>query len=261
MNDLKVFDQLAADITLFVAPTKAIKVSDAKSSNAAIEVAQSIKGYLSAVEKKRKEMVAPLNAQVKAINDYCKTITSPLDEADAYVRSQLNTFAAEQARLARIEAARIEAERMEIERKAQEERARVENELRLKQEAEAEALAESVNKWGAENGDVDATFAIINEKQERELAEEQVRLDREAAVRANEFKQRQFDANEMKIKNTRGTMKVRVIDLNLIPKEFLIITPNEKALVAVGKSGMKIPGVEFYEEFAVAIGRTTRMSG
>ena len=108
MNELKQFDQLAADITLFVAPTKSIKVSDAKSIDAAIEVAQSIKGYLAAVDKKRKELVGPLNAQVKAINDYCKQITAPLDEADTYVRTQLNVFAAEQARLARIEAERIE---------------------------------------------------------------------------------------------------------------------------------------------------------
>lgn len=260
MNDLKVFDQLAADITIFVAPTKSIKVTDAKSSNSAIEVAQNIKSYLAMVDKKRKELVGPLNAQVKAINDYCKHITAPLDDADTFVRSQLNVFAAEQARLAKIEAARIEAERIEIERKAQEARAQAEEELRIKQEAEAEAVAESIGKWGADNGDVDAELAVVDEKQQREWAEEQARLDREAAVRDIEAKQRQYDANEMKIKNTRGTMKVRILDVNLIPKEFLIVTPNEKALIAVGKSGMKIPGVEFYEEFSVAIGSTTRMA-
>lgn len=258
MNDLKVFDKLAADITLFVAPTKALKVTDAQSSASAIEVVKTIKEYTSGVEKKRKELVGPLNAQVKAINDYCKQITAPLDEADAHVRGQLNVFAAEQERIRRIEEARIESERIQAERVAQEERAKAERELAERQVAEAEALAESVNKWGAENGDVEAVNNEIAERQEREWAEEKARLDREAAVRANEFRQKEFDARQVGVSNTRATLKMRVLEVGLIPKEFLIITPNEKALLAVGKTGANIPGVQFYEEFAVAIGRNTR---
>lgn len=259
MNDLKVFDALAADITLFVAPTKTLKVTNPESSQQAIVVAQNIKSYITQVESKRKELVGPLNAQVKAINDYCKQITAPLVDADTHVRGQLNVFAAEQERIRRIEAERIERERLEAERIARIERERIEEELRLKQEAEAEAQAAAVNRWGAENGDIDALNAEINAKQEREWAEKQAELDRQAAIRQVESQQKQFDAKANTITNTRATLKVRVIDLNLIPKEFLLITVNEKALVAVGKSGMKIPGVEFYEDFAVAIGRTTRM--
>lgn len=258
MNDLKVFDSLAADITLFVAPTKALKVNSTESSATAIEVAKTIKEYTSSVEKKRKELVGPLNAQVKAINDYCKQITAPLDEADAHVRGQLNVFAAELERVRRAEEARIERERIQAEREAREAREKAERELAERQVAEAEALAESVNKWGAENGDIEAVNNEINERQEREWAEEKARLDREAALRANEFRQKEFDARLVGVSNTRATLKVRILDINLVPKEFLIVTPNEKALLAVGKTGAKIPGVEFHEEFAVAIGRTTR---
>lgn len=259
MNELKEFDTLVADITLFVAPTKNIRVTDPVSSQSAIEVAQRIKSFVSMVEDKRKELVGPLNARVKAINEYCKKISAPLTEADSHVRSQLNAFAAEQERLRRIEEARIEAERRAAEEKAAEERRKAEEALRLKLEAEAEAEAEAASMFGIEGGDMEKLNADIVAKQDREWAEKQAQLDREAAIRDNAFKQQQWDADQNKIKNTRATLKVRVLDLNLIPKEFLIISPNEKALVAAGKAGVKIPGVEFYEDFSVAIGRTTRM--
>ena len=259
MNDLKVFDALSADITLFVAPTKNIRVTDPVSSQAAIEVARNIKGFISMVEGKRKELVGPLNAQVKAINDYCKQLTAPLNDADTHVRGQLNVFATQQEVIRRAEEARIEAERVAAERLAHEERARAEEELRMKQESEAEQHAEAASLFGSEGGDIEKANAEINEKQEREWAEKKAELDREAALRANAFKQQQHDADQNQIKNTRATMKVRVLDVTLIPKEFLTITVNEKALLAVGKAGVKIAGVEFYEEFAVAIGSTTRM--
>lgn len=259
MNDLKVFDTLVADITLFVAPTKELTVSDPISSQAAIEVAKDIKGYLSQVEVKRKELVGPLNAQVKAINDYCKRIVAPLEEADAHVRRQLNSFAAEQEKIRRAEEARIERERQEAERRAREERERAEEALRIQQEQEAEELATAAQLFGPENGDIEKANAEIDARQQREWALQQAELDRQAALREVNFKQQKFDADQVQIKNTRATLKVRVLDISLIPKEFLIITPNDKALVAAGKAGVKIPGVEFYEDFTVAIGRTTRM--
>jgi flagellar biosynthesis GTPase FlhF len=259
MKELKEFDSLSADITLFVAPAKDLRVIDPRSSQSAIVVAQTIKDYLNKVESKRKELVGPLNTQVKAINDYCKKITSPLLEADCHVRSELNAFAAEQERIRRAEEARIERERQEAERKAREERELAEEELRKKQEEEVEAHAEAARLFGPEGGDIETANEAINQKLDREWAEKKAELDRNDAIRANEFKQREWDANQVQIKNTRANLKVRVVDINLIPKEFLIVTPNEKALVAVGKTGAKIPGVEFYEDISVAIGRTTRM--
>lgn len=258
MNDLKVFDSLAADITLFVAPIKALVVRDADSCQAAIEVSKSIKNYLARVDTKRKELTGPLRAQEKAINDYCRTLTDPLSSMDTHVGAQLNAYAAEQARLVREEAARIERERIAAEQLARVERERAEREMVERQVAEAEALAESVNKWGAENGDVEKVNAEIDARQQREWAEQKAEHDREAALRANEFRQKEYDAKQIGVSNTRAKLKVRVLDVSIIPKEFLIITVNEKALEAVGKTGVKVPGVEFYEDFTVAIGLTTR---
>ena len=261
MSNLKVFDQLVSDITKFVAPIKFLAVKDPESSQQGIVAAQTIKKYLNAVEDKRKELVGPLNEQVKAINAYCKDITAPLTNADAYVRTQLNEFAAEQEKIRRAEEQRIESERREAERMLALERQKTEDELRAKLEAESEAKAKSASMFGSDDGDIEKVNAEIIAAQDAEWAKKQEELAVKEATRLNEFKARQFDARQMNIKNTRAVLKVRVLDLNAIPKEFLIITPNEKALVAAGKAGVKIPGVEFYEDISVAIGRTTRMPG
>lgn len=258
MSELKVFDQLAADITLFVAPTKTLKVFDPGSSASAIEVAKKIKEYSAAIDKKRKELVGPLNAKVKTINDYCKDLTLPLDAADTHVRTQLNAYATEQERLRRIEEARVAAERREVERIAREEREAAERALIEQQQAESESVAESIDKWGTDDGDVERAHAEVKARQEREWAEQQAKLVEKESVVHNEYSQREYNARSIGVGNTRATMKVRILDVALIPKEFLIVTPNEKALIAAGKAGVKIAGVEFYEDFAVAIGRNTR---
>jgi len=261
MSELKVFEPLVADIAAFVEPTKSITVMDAQSSQSGIEVAQSIKGYLNTIEKKRKELVGPLNERVKEINEYCKLITGPLLDADARIRNQLNSYASKQEEIRRAEAAKIESERREAERKAREDRERLEEEIRARQDAESESHAEAAALFGVDGGDIELANSAIEQKQLGEWEEAQARLDREAIERETQTKQRLWDANQKQIKNTRGTWKIRVIDLSLVPKEFLIITLNEKAAVAVGKTGFKIAGLEFYEDFTVAIGARTRAPG
>lgn len=261
MTQLKVFDQLVSEITLFVAPIKSLKILDAESSQKGIDVANNLKSYLNRVENKRKELVGPLNDQVKAINSYCKDITAPLMLADTHVRSQLDEFASKQEKIRRAEQARIEAERIETQRVLQAQREKEERELREKLEAESERRAKAVSLFGIDDGDIEKSTADLVAQQNEEWDRKQAELAAKETVRLDEFKAKQWDAKQMNIKNTRVVMKVRVLDINLIPKEFLIITPNDKALVAAGKAGAKIPGVEFYEDISVAIGRTTRMPG
>ncbi len=261
MSDIKVFDKLAADITLFVAPTMTITVADPGEAQSAIEVAQNLKAYSTMVEDKRKELVAPLNARVKAINDYCKQITLPLTNADTHVRAQLNAFATQQEQVRRAELARVEAERVEAERVARVAREADEEALRVKQEAEAEELAANAALFGVPNGDIDAANSEIDAQQTREWEEKQAELNRQEAVRKMEAQQAVFDANQVQLKTTRATWNVRVLDLALVPKEFLIITLNDRAALAIAKAGGKIAGLEFYETHAVAIGAKTRMPG
>lgn len=260
-QELIQFDKLKADITVFVAPVMSVEVSDPQSSQSAIDVAKDIKGYLKAVDDKRKELVGPLNDRVKMINDYCKQITAPLLNAETHVKGQLNAFAAQQETIRQDAVRKAEAERREAERVAAEERERQEQELMAKQEADAEAHAKAVELFGTGDVSVEEHNKAIDEAQQKEWAENQAKLDREAMERSIAHKQNLYDANQEQIKNTRKTLKCRVIDIAKVPREFLIIEVNEKAALAAAKAGVKIAGLEFYEDISVAIGARTYMPG
>lgn len=256
--ELAAFDKLKANIALFVQPTLEIQVVDAQTSQAAIDTAKEIKSYRDLVEKKRKELVEPLNRRVKMINDYAKTISEPLLQSENHVRGELNAFAAEQEKIRQAALRKAEAERQERERKLAEERAREEAELRERQEEEARTRQEAADFFGAEDPEAVAEAARKAELERQEL---QAKYEREKMVSLVEHKQKTFDAGQAQIKNTRRNYRVRVVDISQVPKEFLIIQVNEKAALAAMKAGVKISGLEMDEEIAVAIGSKTYMPG
>jgi DNA polymerase III alpha subunit (gram-positive type) len=233
MSDLEKFNALKTEIAVVVAPVMSVKVRDAVSSQQAIDAAMTIKEMNKRIEALRKEAVEPLNQRVKEINAYAKAISLPLDQADGHLRAEINAFAQEQEKI-----------RREALRKVEEERIRKEAELRRKQEEEREALAAGAELFGTSEADV----AAVVEKQQVEIA-----------VHKAEIATMDFDARQMNIKNTRSTWECKVIDLSLVPKEFLIIQVNEKAAVAAHKAGARIPGLEFVEQISVAIGSKTRV--
>lgn len=231
---LAAFEPLKAQIAEFVAPTKDILVTDGKSSAEAIEAAKVVKTMIKLVEDTRTGLVKPLNDQVKKINDYAKDIKAPLEDADRHIRTQLNAFAAEQERVRREEI-----------RKAEEERRAREAELQAKQEAERAALAQGAALFGAEDP------AVAEELEEKHAKERMHSLvTHKAAI---------YDANDTQIKNTRTNYDVEIVDLDAVPKEFLIRTVNKQAAIAAMKAGAVIPGLKLTESIAVAIGRNTRV--
>lgn len=242
-KELEVFNPLKAEITQFVAPALTILVTDFKTSSDALETAKRIKALGNLVEAKRKELVGPLNDEVRRINDYCKQIVQPLDAADSHVKRQLNVFAAEQER-----------HRAEAQRKLDVERRRQEDELRAKQEAERVALAASQ----AEVSEVAAAFGAEPGEMTPDM-ELQAKQEVEAVALKTSFDQQKWDADQYRIKNTRKTLRMEVVDIALVPKEFLIVEVNERAAKAAASVGVTIPGLRFIEEFNVAIGAKTRV--
>jgi hypothetical protein len=232
---LQKFEPLKAEIAKFVSPVKTLRVTDFQSSDAAIETAKQIKGYLKDLDKRRRELVDPLNQQVKSINEYVRGLEAPLLSAETHVKTELNAFAFEQEKKRREEQARIDAERK-----------RAEEELRAKQELERQNQpddSDALSMFGCE-----AEPSALDQAQ----VEERVQL-REV------FESQRWDADQRRIKNTRMTIRCSIEDLEKVPKEFLIITLNEKAAVAAIKAGAKIPGLKVWEEANVAIGRKTRV--
>ena len=234
-NELQKFEPLKVEISELVAPVMLAKVTDFRSSQLAIDAAKTLKAMDKRIDELRRAEVDPLNAQVKAINEYVKQIRTPLDAADSHIRNQLNAFAMEQERI-----------KQEELRRAAEEKRKADEELRAKQEAEKLAMQEGAALFGG--SDEAEAVAELEEKQmiERRLADV-------------DFQQKTWDIGQQQLKNTRKTWKVKVTDITKVPREFLIITLNEKAALAARTGGVSIPGVEFYQEIGVAIGQKTRV--
>lgn len=219
------FHPLTTAIAGLVEPCTQIKVLDAESSGNAIVAAKDIKSLMTAIESKRKELVEPLNREVKVINEYVKEITGSLVKADAYLRTQLGTYAA------MLEAKRRhEQDRIDAEKRAEYEALRL---LREKEDQEARDL------FG-----VGPEIEIKRQQEDMKLIAEH-----DAKI---------YDVKQETIRNTRMVWKCELEDITKVPMEFLIITLNEKAVLAAAKAGDTIPGVRTWEMATVAIGRNTR---
>lgn len=260
-RELQIFDQAKADIEALIAKydVASIQVTDPQSAQKAIDVAQDLKGAKKRLEDLRKEIVGPLNERVKTINAYVKQLSNPIERGEAHVQGVLNDYANDQLRVAREEQERLERLRREEEAKARAEREAREAELAEQQEAEALRAAKANEMFGTGDVPIEQANEEVNAKLEKEWKEDQARLDQEEAIRRTQYAQQTYDINQQKVKNTRVDYDVVVDDLNLVPKDFLIIEVDIKKAKAAHKLGLAIPGIRFIEKVKVAIGANTYM--
>lgn len=260
-KNLETFNELKAKITLFVAPAMKIAVKDFKSASDAVEARNALKAYTSDLEKRRKELVAPLNAQVDAINDYVKNIKQPMLSVDAVLLDQLRKFEDEQERIRKEGHRKAEEIRLAAERAARAVQEKIARELEEKRLAEIAAIesqhAQAAADFGAEDPEqLAAEKKLAEESYEREMIEAQVKAELEATLLAAEAKARAYDIEQQGIKGARKKWKAELIDIDLVPKEFLIRELNQAAAVAAARGGTKsIPGVRLYQETGIARGR------
>lgn len=250
-TELNTFDELAANITVFVAPTKSVQVSDIDSSAKATEVRRQLKFYSQEVEKKRQEMVRPLNERVNEINARCKAICAPILEADSSILHKLNSFASEQEAIKQAEMKRIAEERQKAERAEMAARVKAEEELKAKQAAEAEIEEAGASLFGDDEEEIETESVTERNERERLELDAKFQLDRNLAETAR--KQAEYDAGKMQVKGARKTACCEPVDFSKIPKEYLIVTLNSKMVIAAYKGGIKeIPGVRIWEEISVS---------
>jgi cupin superfamily acireductone dioxygenase involved in methionine salvage len=81
-------------------------------------------------------LVKPLNDQVKAINDYAKSISAPIDQVESHLKRELVSFE-------RI----LEQQRAEQARKAEEERKAKEAEANRIAEEKKQEIYDIINIW------------------------------------------------------------------------------------------------------------------
>jgi hypothetical protein len=223
MKELKAFDQLSADLSLMVTPVKALTVKDADSCAKAVAARREVKSWEKKIEEKRKELVAPLNEQVKRINEYAKLIANPIGEATAHIDSQLREWE-------RI----LEAQRQIELKRAHAEKMRMEEETRKKIAEQAEEAAAL------------AMFEVA-EKADEVLAKaeaEAIRIEYQAHKLHNDTVK---EIKSNKVAGSRRVWKFEITDPTQVPSVFLIV--NEQAIRAAVNAGTReIPGVRIFED-------------
>lgn len=246
-TDLVAFDQLKSDIVSLVAPTMKITVTDFTSAQSAIDTVKQIKDYIKKVDAVRTGLVGPLNDRVRVVNNYAKGIGQPLLDAEAYIKRQLVVFEEEQERV-----------RLELMKKAEEERLRIEAELAAKHEAELAEAQEGV-ALEQEAASMFGSEAVPEESQaEAQVVAIKQKASEEMALAKGDFREKQWDINQQGIKNTKKVWKCELVDINVVPVEYLIRELNEQAILAMARAGVtNIPGVRVWQETAIAIGRST----
>lgn len=90
-----------------------MKIADDAGVGSASVVLKNISEMKKGIEERRKFFVAPLNDQVKKINELFKDIVFPLEEADKMIRGKVSTYRSEQAEIARKEQERLNREAAE----------------------------------------------------------------------------------------------------------------------------------------------------
>jgi septal ring factor EnvC (AmiA/AmiB activator) len=229
-NDLQIFDILKAEITTLAGPIMQCVVTSETESETAMLTVKQIKKLENAVEKRRKELVDPLNAQVKQINAYVKAMMEPLDIADGHVRQQLIGW----------------EKKLEQERRAAQAKLDAEKRARDEEERKAEAARKQ------EESLVDSMFGGGDE--EDTWAEEQRKAEE---GRKKFIAQQELDAAQRRIAETRvkGTQKVwtfNLIDAAQVPREFLVV--DERKIREAVKAGARdIPGVSIFEETKISV--------
>lgn len=183
------------------------------------------KGHLKLVESERVKITGPINQALKATNDLFKRISDPLNKIKDQLNSKMQVFA-------------------DGERKKLEEQKRIELEAKKKQ----------------------------FEEEAKKAKLEAIELGSETALQvASNFQNlaNQIDTENVEVKQTvrlgaigtmaeRRTWQFKVTDVNLIPREYLIVDEKKINLIKkeFGEKGQTIAGIEFYQE--TSFSATTR---
>lgn len=203
-----------------------------------------IKAKIKEVEAERTKRVKPLNDTVKLINQDFKNITDQLEQVLKVVEAPMLAFKREEERIRREaeEAARREKAKLEAEAKA-----KAEEEMRKAREARE---AEEAARRAAETAQNPIQAYIAKQQAEAAQAAQQEAYEQaQNAIREAAMAQTVVVAPKTTAAGTsfRKTWKFRVVDINAVPREFMI--PDEQRLGQIAreqKEAAAIPGIEFY---------------
>lgn len=228
MNDLREFDHLKAEVSVFVGPTMTLAVKDPAQCGVAISTVKEVKEYTKKIEERRKALVKPYNEIVDRINAYAKEIRAPLEAAETHIKSELLSW-----------------ERV-LEKQRQEEAA--------KAAAEQKRLADEASAKAAADREAAEAVAMFSQPAVAELQKAVVEAEsaREAQELQKAYASKVADISANKVSGVRKTWTFRVTDLEKVPVEYLSV--NEKAIRDSIRDGRReIPGIEIFQETSIAV--------
>lgn len=212
----------------------AVTIQSAEQETAAVDalaIAQRIKRHL---ESARKELVGPLNAKVKEINDGFKGLAAPVEAAESRIKSLILDWRRREDARIRAEQARIARENAERERLAREEQERLAREAAERTRAEADAAGFTADE-AQELAQLEAAEVPEN-RPLLEVAPPPVATTTRATLGSV---------------TARMVWKFEVISASDVPRAYLVV--DETAIRrAVGAGVREIPGVRIYQEEQLA---------
>jgi hypothetical protein len=266
------FDVLKSDVAQLIPQVEAIQIVDEATAERAREGASLLKGLAKRIIERRKELIKPLQAQIDAIEAYANEVAGPLSQLEERVTGELRHFAIKQ-----------ETARQEAERKAEEEiaaeKVRLEAE-RQKAEAELIGKQDSVREAHEQEQKVRATAArlfggpgaeprgqqfamTIEERQNHALLVGRAQIEKNFNEQIGRVKKAVGSAIPGRVKGEQKHWDVEILDINLIPAEFLNVTVKRAELLKAARAGRtEIPGVRLFQDTRVTIrGSTFKKDG
>jgi len=197
-----------------------LTITDNQQYQTAGDFLKKVKSRYKDIEDDRKTITAPMNAALKAINNYFKTPQTVLLQAESFLKKALVSYHTEQERKAQQEQARLnELARRDAEKKAIQLEAQAQKALKKGQTEKAEDLM-TVK-------DTIVPVAVVAPSAPPKTS-------------GQSFK---------------TVWKWVVTDAALIPRSYMVL--DEKQLNAIAKAGIKgamaIPGVEFKEDTVMSV--------
>jgi len=257
----KRFQDFAAVVERIRADAKTVEVSDEQSLKFAVALGGESKRITKAIDTRRKEIIADPSEFIKSVNGLCKSLSDPLAEAEAAVKSKISLYQAriEMERRKAEEAARKAAQELqdklrreaeEANRKAREEAARrAEEETRTRLAREAEERAKREAESATQEKERRAREAAQIEAARKKAEEEAKAVEIEAPVvvppvvpKAENVARADTGAAAFQ----RKSWEFEVEDIGNIPREYLLL--DEKKVRDAIRMGIRnIPGIRIFE--------------
>jgi len=227
-------------VALMTQAAKSITVTDSVSQKIAVSAESCNKKLYKDLEVARKMAVAPYNAHVKKINNLFKTLTGPLLQNEATIKSKRGVFEYQ----LELERRRKEAEAREEQRRLQ---AKLDAEARAQRE-EAERKAREAQEKLEKEKDEATRVALEKEIEDETLAataptpQAPLMTERQEIIRTPEGSS-----------YTKFVWKFRIIDPDKVAREFC--SPDDKKLAAFVKGGGRQADGIIIEEVAQPVTR------